>query len=339
MSRSISNTRACCNIGGNMQAVEELLGEKIPIAICKACDDGTFKTENVQEFVGILGLRGKCHCNAENILLTFCQEQKCQGMSPEHAQQTVLSALRDPKVQQLDLVNKLSRPSEEDMSSEQEGLLSSSRKPTSASVKGMMYSWKVALILTSGICLCLVVLAICLSLLLLMTMNQSCSAQEDQQIQSRTSGLVGIIGLSVVWIERCSSGKYSASISNLDTVIKDFAVGQVGNEIWLCGGRASRKNGNYEQSKTCLILSLLNGKWTPSKHRMAEPRIKPVMFVAGGKVIVKSGQDSDVNSRTGCRATQEVFDRDNSTEGWVSQHMEENHFCQMPSQLVTINCQ
>ena len=119
-------------------------------------------------------------------------------------------------------------------------------------------------------------------------------------------GLIGISGTTVEWIKSCPSDKYTASLSDLDTTILDYGVIQVGDEVWLCGGHGGRDQ-NLDQIKTCLILSLLDGRWRTFEHQMVHPRIKPVMFVDKNRVFVISGVTSDVNSDTGCRDTQEVI--------------------------------
>ena len=91
---------------------------------------------------------------------------------------------------------------------------------------------------------------------------------------------------------------------------------------------------NYEQSKGCLIQSLLDGEWRRLNHH----RIRPVPFTEGSKVIVMGGTTSNINSVTGCRDTQEVFDRDKPTAGWVVETIVENVGCHRLSQRIWIDC-
>ena len=67
-------------------------------------------------------------------------------------------------------------------------------------------------------------------------------------------------------------------------------------------------------------------------------RIKAVMTVSGNMVMVMGGVTSDINSRTGCRDTQEDFDTNNQSLGWVVEPIEERNTCQISSQIVTVDC-
>ena len=79
------------------------------------------------------------------------------------------------------------------------------------------------------------------------------------------------------------------------------------DEVWLCGGQATRNYEMYDDTtRTCKILSLVDGNWKTLESMMVQSRINPVMFVEGSKVFVISGFTSHPNSETGCRATQEV---------------------------------
>ena len=131
-------------------------------------------------------------------------------------------------------------------------------------------------------------------------------AFKDKIYKDPTRGLIEISGSTVKWKTRCPTDKYAASLSNLHTTIKDYGVIQVGDKVWLCGGRTTQQDNGYGQSRTCLILDLLVGYWRAFEHKMVHPRIKPVMFVNQSTVFVMSGVTSDVNSKTGCRDTQEV---------------------------------
>ena len=130
-------------------------------------------------------------------------------------------------------------------------------------------------------------------------------------------------------------------------------MAQVEGDIWLCGGQTDDRN--IEQSKSCQVLGLGDGKWRQLDQKMNISRIRPVMFVAGRKVIVMGGSTSDVNIESGCRNTQEVgtqfsnvriclsfvlqiFDLDNPSLGWQTQDIDENYSCHSSSQIVTIDC-
>ena len=65
-----------------------------------------------------------------------------------------------------------------------------------------------------------------------------------------------------------------------------------------------------------------------------------MVFAEGGKVIVMGGTTSNVNSRTGCRDTQEIFDRDKPSEGWVVENIQENSGCHRSGgRRMWIDCQ
>ena len=133
----------------------------------------------------------------------------------------------------------------------------------------------------------------------------------------------------------CPTDKYSTYLADLDTPIRDYGVIQVEDEVWFCGGL-----GFKDQSRTCQILSLLDGSWRLFEHTMNDLRVKPLLFVEGRKVIVRGGTDSDVNSRTSCRDTQEVYDMDKPNEGWSIEKIEEKNICNGTTQkYLNVNCQ
>ena len=69
------------------------------------------------------------------------------------------------------------------------------------------------------------------------------------------------------------------------------------------------------------------------------PRIKPVVFTQGSKVIVMGGTTSNIHSDIGCRDTQEVFDREQPSEGWIVEDIEENVGChRAEGQRVWVEC-
>ena len=84
---------------------------------------------------------------------------------------------------------------------------------------------------------------------------------------------------------------------------------------------------DHDQSNSCNILSLLDSYWRTLEFKMNLPRIKTGVFTEGSKVIVMGGTTSNINSETGCRETQEVFDREKPSGGWVFVDMEENVGC------------
>merc|ERR1739840_62122 len=110
----------------------------------------------------------------------------------------------------------------------------------------------------------------------------------------------------------------------------------VGDDIWLCGGRTGDRD--PEQTKSCQALSLIDGKWRHLEDKMNLPRIKPVMFLSGRKVVVKGGTTSDANSNTGYRDTQEVFDLDNPGLGWQREDTDDNYSCYSSTEIVHIEC-
>ena len=112
-----------------------------------------------------------------------------------------------------------------------------------------------------------------------------------------------------------------------------------GDEIWLCGGKSFGNDEDHVQSKSCIILSLLDSDWRTLEFKMNLPRIKPVVFTEGSKVFVMGGTTSNINSDTGCRDTQEVFDREHPSEGWVVENIDENVGChRSEGQRVWIDC-
>ena len=62
------------------------------------------------------------------------------------------------------------------------------------------------------------------------------------------------------------------------------------------------------------------------------------MDVERNKIIVMSGTTSDINSRTGCRTTQEVFDKDKPGEGWIVEDIDEHRICEGSSGNLIIDC-
>ena len=68
------------------------------------------------------------------------------------------------------------------------------------------------------------------------------------------------------------------------------------------------------------------------------PRINPVMFLSVRQVVVMGGTTSDVDSKTGSRDTQEVFDLDNPGIGWQLEDIEDNYSCYSSTEIVHIEC-
>ena len=86
------------------------------------------------------------------------------------------------------------------------------------------------------------------------------------------------------------------------------------------------------------------------------PRLNPVVFSVGTKVIVAGGTTSNINNDTGCRNTHEVnitsgvffsyfylqvFDREDPSAWWMVEDIEENTGCIRSSQrgwTLTIAC-
>ena len=95
-------------------------------------------------------------------------------------------------------------------------------------------------------------------------------------------------------------------LSDIETAMENYGVNQIGDELWFCGGKSFGNDEDQDQSKTCMIQSLTDGKWSTLEHRMNFPRLKPVVYSAGTMVIVVGGTTSNINSDTGCRNTQEV---------------------------------
>ena len=136
---------------------------------------------------------------------------------------------------------------------------------------------------------------------------------------------------SVEWVTRCPAVKYAPVLSSMRTKIKGYGLTQVGDELWVCGGQGS-------WSYTCQILSLVDGKWRTFEHNMNISRIRPWMVLEGRKILVMGGTTSNVNSRTGCRGTQEVFDIDKPEDGWVTEEIEEHRICEGSSGNSIIQC-
>ena len=80
-----------------MQGIEKLL--------CDACENGTFKTKEFEEFTQILGLHGKCVCNPKNVLETYVKQQG-NTISEKTCVRNIKGALEEPKVKQKDLSKK-----------------------------------------------------------------------------------------------------------------------------------------------------------------------------------------------------------------------------------------
>jgi len=142
---------------------------------------------------------------------------------------------------------------------------------------------------------------------------------------------------TVEWMSKCPTQKYSQFLASLNINIVDYGAIQVGDEIWLCGGRNEDSTRDTKQNKQCRILSLLDGQWRTFEHEMQDPRIKPWMFLEGGRVIVRGGVTTDRFSN-GCRATQEVFYIDRPKEGWFNESIEETNICDGSIQIFNINC-
>ena len=81
-----------------MQGIEKLL--------CDACENGTFKTKEFEEFTKILGLQGKCVLNPKNVLETYVKQQ-VNTMSEEAHVRNIKRALEDPEVKQNKLSEKI----------------------------------------------------------------------------------------------------------------------------------------------------------------------------------------------------------------------------------------
>eukprot|EP00091_Calanus_sinicus_P003127 TRINITY_DN13289_c0_g1_i1.p1 TRINITY_DN13289_c0_g1~~TRINITY_DN13289_c0_g1_i1.p1 ORF type:complete len:140 (+),score=38.05 TRINITY_DN13289_c0_g1_i1:185-604(+) len=128
--------------------------------------------------------------------------------------------------------------------------------------------------------------------------------------------------------------RFSSSLSDLDVRIQDYGLVQLEDEVWLCGGHGDR----YDQIRTCLILSLVDGRWRIFEQKMIHPRMRPVMVVDQGAVIVMSGVTSDVNSNTGCRDTQEVF-HPLYSDGWAVEDIGEVEIChEVDTHVLNIDC-
>ena len=153
-----------------------------------------------------------------------------------------------------------------------------------------------------------------------------------------TKGLLGISGKHVDWLKMCPNNKFTGVLSEMDSAMENYGMTQIKDEVWFCGGKSFGNDEDHDQSKSCLILSLTDGQWTTLEFKMNLPRLKPVVFAEGGKVIVMGGTTSDINSRTGCRDTQEDFDTNNQSLGWVVEPIEERNTCQISSQIVTVDC-
>jgi hypothetical protein len=72
----------------------------------------------------------------------------------------------------------------------------------------------------------------------------------------RIKGLIGVGG------KTCPADKYVVELNNIESEMEHYRMTQVGDELWFCGGTGCSfvNDNNYEQSKECLIQSLLDGQ-------------------------------------------------------------------------------
>ena len=101
---------------------------------------------------------------------------------------------------------------------------------------------------------------------------------KDEPMQIK--GLIGVGGKKIDWLKTCQAGKYMEQLNDMESDMENYGMTQVEDEIWFCGGtgRSFVNDSNYEQSKGCLIQSLLDGQWRRLEHRMNIHRIRPVLF-------------------------------------------------------------
>jgi hypothetical protein len=130
------------------------------------------------------------------------------------------------------------------------------------------------------------------------TTSRFVQAQDVKQIQ----GLIVLAKSGIVeWINRCPTKKLH--LSDLPTPIHNYGRIQVEDQLWVCGGTASRNDERNLKSQTCLILNLSDGKWRTFEHKMNHPRIKPWMSLDGNRVLVMGGTTSGIlvlNSLKSC---------------------------------------
>ena len=149
--------------------------------------------------------------------------------------------------------------------------------------------------------------------------------QEDRK------GVLSIRDGKVRWVQTCPS--YTAPLSDLGVEVQGYSLVQVQDQVVLCGGYGDRE----DQARTCLTLSLTDGEWRLVDHQLVYPRIRSVMLVDRGRVVVMGGTTSHVNSGTGCRDTREVL----HPGGWVVETVQEMDICHTAvtnNQLVVIDC-
>ena len=104
--------------------------------------------------------------------------------------------------------------------------------------------------------------------------------------QEHARGLIGISGKALDWIKMSPNDKYTGTLSEMDRAMENYKRTHAGDEIWLCGGKSFGNDEDHDQSKSCIILSLLDSDWRTLEFKMNLPRIKTGVFTEGSKVIV-----------------------------------------------------
>ena len=152
-------------------------------------------------------------------------------------------------------------------------------------------------------------------------------------------GVIGRKNKRLAWIKECPNSRYSSSFPALHMRIDLAGMTQVGDEVWICGGKAQGYNTGYDDAKSCTVLNLVNGRLRILEHKINFPRLNPIVISNGSMIMVIGGHTSDINSATGCRNTMEVFDIDNQNDGWRVEKIEENESCRFKEgERLTIKC-
>jgi len=185
-----------------------------------------------------------------------------------------------------------------------------------------------------------------LATLILVNYGKEDNVQEGNNIQKEQKeesykGLITVDKKAVRWDKMCPSDRYSSILDDMEAAMENYGMNQVGDELWVCGGKLLGGGKDLGHSKNCSILSLLDGTWRPFKYKMNLPRLRPVVYAEAGKVVVKGGTTSNIHSNTGCRDTQEVFNKADQSEAWALEDIADNISCRRSSQrtwTISIDC-
>ena len=306
-------------------------------------EEKSLTTENIEHFALILGVSGACLSDLRDIIKCFCQQQETilpiKNSNP--AIQNLLFALKDSKVNQKQLADKINI--------HMEGLSKPHHSPTSPKMttsiifedeneESSMITQEAAKVDSTAdashldISLCILnpwlsAFSLCFIMSMSMVLNVLMAIQYFNPEKLAEENVQATITVGEKSCAVYVQDMYNSLPSAADIKVKDYAIAHVGDGIWRCGGHGPGKEqeDNYIQSITCHRWK--GGRWIKFEHQMNEPRIRPRMFVEGNRVIVRGGETSDILSTTGCRASQEVFYKDNHTGGWFLEIIEKNTDC------------